>query len=253
MTACAAPSGAALGPTDSGVGATPATASQQTDPVVASPSVLPTPVALPRPRQEPGTLALDALSCDGGVVLEWSPSVEVAFHHYTGLRSPTSDVSPVYPPLSPAVDWGGAYATDRFVVSAVDATLVPSDDTWFYRVMSYDADGRVLEASAVVAAEVRPVASLGALTVEPGAGQVTISWTPYRGPSACFTEYRVMYGAQGPPATLLATVSSRESASLETDVLADSAATHVVRVDAVGATPLGSFVVARSEVTTVKP
>ena len=243
----------ATNPFASSIAGMPAAPSRPAEPSAAVPSVLPTPVPVRPSPQAEGTLALEALSCDGGVVLDWSPSTDPAFHHYTGLRSPRSDISPVYPPIAPAVDWGGAYATDRFVLSAVDASIVASDDEWHYRVMSYDVDGRVLESSAVVTARVRPVASLGPLTLESaGGGETNIAWIPYRGPSACFTEYRVMYGTADPPSTLLATVSGRQSASLATDALA-AGAVYTLRVDAIRATPLGSFVVARSEVATVSP
>lgn len=253
LAACAGPSSGAPNPDPPAAEPVPIAAPSAPNVPPATPGVLPTPIPVRPLPPEPGTLALKAHSCDGGVVLEWSPSADPAFHHYTGLRSPESDISPVYPPISPAVDWGGAYATDRFVVSAVDSGLLASDKAWHYRLVSYDADGRVLESSAVETATVRPVASLGELTVEGVRGRTTrIAWTPYSGLAACFTEYRVLYGTVSPPATLLATVSGRRSTSLDTDVLrADT--TYVLRVDAVRATPLGSFVVARSEVATFTP
>src|SRR5918994_6159795 len=49
-----------------------------------SASLQPTPSATP----DPSTLELEATSCDGGVVLGWSPSVDPMFHHYSALRSP---------------------------------------------------------------------------------------------------------------------------------------------------------------------
>ena len=256
LVGCAAPSAGAssappsAGPETVGVPDAGASAAESAE---ATRGELPTPVPVRTPAPAPGTLALEALSCDGGVVLEWSPSADPAFHHYTGLRSPQADISPFYPPISPAVDWGGAYATDRFVTSGVDASLDTSDDEWHYRVMSYDAEGRVLESSPVVTATIRPVADLGPLAVERVAGpRVRVEWTPYAGPGACFTEYRVVYGGADPPGTLLATVSARQAGSLETDVLR-GAEGYVLRVDAVRATPLGSFVVGRSQVAAYEP
>jgi hypothetical protein len=214
---------------------------------------LATPIAIEAPDPQPGALALEATSCDGGVVLEWSASTDDDFHHYTGLRSSQLDISPAYPPISPAVDWGGTYATDRFIVSAVDGSLVAEEQEWFYRVMSYDEDNRVLESSPVVAAELRPAAQLGTLTVGAEAfGDARIRWRPYAGPAGCFSEYRVLYGTNGPPTTLLTTVSDRQSTSLETTSL-PSTGSYTLRVDAVRRTPLGSIVVARSDVATVTP
>ncbi|MEP7081789.1 MAG: hypothetical protein ABI841_02305 [Chloroflexota bacterium] len=218
-----------------------------------SPTVRPTPVAPSTPTPAPGTLALDALSCDGGVALQWSPSADAGFHHYTALRSPNRDIPTAYPPIAPAVDWGGTYATDRFVVSAVDATFEPSQPDWNYRVMSYDAEGRVIESSSVVTAQLLPVASLGTGSAEPaGRGGTRVEWDAHAGLSACFTEYRILYGAGDPPTTLLATVSDRRVTTLETDALR-AGTTYVLRVEAIRTTALGSFVVARSEPVTYTP
>lgn len=212
----------------------------------------PTPFPLRTPAAEPGTLGLQALSCDGGVVLQWTASAEVDFHHYTALRSPELDVPPFYPPIAPAVDWGGTFATDRFVISAVDASIVPSDTLWRYRVMSYDAEGRVLESSAVVTAQVLPVTELAPVRAEPARGRTTVlEWGEYAGPAACFTEYRILHGSGDRPGTLLATVSDQGTTSLETDALPRT--TQTIQVEAIRATALGSFVVARSEVTTYSP
>ena len=212
----------------------------------------PTPLPLRTPVPEPGMLALQALSCDGGVVLQWTPSAEVGFHHYTALRSPEPDVPPHYPPIAPAVDWGGTFATDRFVISAVDASIVPSDTLWSYRVMSYDAEGRVLESSAVVPAQMLRVTELAPIRAEPGGGRATVlEWGAYDGPSACFTEYRILHGDGDMPGTLLATISDKRTMSLETDALSQT--TQTLQVEAIRATALGSFVVARSEVTIFSP
>ncbi|MGZ8481322.1 MAG: hypothetical protein ACXWWO_02570 [Candidatus Limnocylindria bacterium] len=218
-----------------------------------TPSTLPTPAALTTPTPVPGTLALEALSCDGGVALEWSPSADAAFHHYTALRSENREIPPVYPPIAPAVDWGGTYATDRFVVSAVDATFEPSQPDWNYRVMSYDVDGRVIEVSSVVTAQLLPVAALGPASAQAAGGRRTrLEWDTYSGPSACFTEYRILHGAGDPPTTLLATVSDRRETTLVTDALR-AGTTYVLRVEAIKTTALGSFVVARSELVTYTP
>ncbi len=252
LGACISPSAGA--PDESGAGsATP----QPTSPTPAAtptteptPSILPTPAAFSTPTPAPGTLALEALSCDGGVALEWSPSADPAFHHYTALRSENREIPPVYPPIAPAVDWGGTYATDRFVVSAVDATFEPSEPDWQYRVMSYDAEGRVIEASVVVTAQLLPIAPLGPASAEPVGRRTTrLEWDAYSGLSACFTEYRILYGAGDPPTTLLATVSDRRETTLDTDALRVGT-TYALRVEAIRTTALGSFVVARSELVT---
>jgi hypothetical protein len=243
-----------------GCSAAAAPASDPLEPALSAGAPSPTPYATLPPLVSPqpvhtlapaaGTLALEATTCDGGVVLEWSPSADPDFHHYTALRSADPDVAPQYPPIAPAVDWGGTFATDRFVVSAVDASILPSDTEWSYRVMSYDAENRVLGASPVVTARMRAVADLGALRAERAGPRGTrLEWEPYAGRAECFTEYRILHATAGPPSTLVATVSGQDAVSFETDAF--RGATHTVQVEAVRTTALGSFVVARSDVLSV--
>ena len=66
-----------------------------------------------------------------------------------------------YPPVAPAVDWGDTYTTDRLVTSAVDASILPSDTVWHYRVMAYDLRGRAIAASPVRDARLREEAGPG--------------------------------------------------------------------------------------------
>lgn len=258
LAACAAPSpGAPNEPAAAAAELTPAPTPRPsprgTPTARATPSPRPTPRPLQTPAPEPGTLALETLSCEGGVVLQWSPSADAGFHHYTALRSPEREIPPHYPPIAPAVDWGGTYATDRFLISAVDASIEPSDTRWNYRVMSYDADGRVLESSSVVTAQLLPVAELAPVRAEAAGRRTTrLEWGAYTGSAACFTEYRILYGSGDQPATLLATVSDQETSSLETDALLPRT-THALRVEAIRATALGSFVVGRSEVSSYTP
>jgi hypothetical protein len=210
----------------------------------------PTPTAppTPSPSLDPSHLDLEAISCDGGVVLRWSASTDPAFHHYTALRSPVREIEPDYPPIAPAVDWGDTYATDRFVTSAVDASIIPSETRWFYRVMAYDVEGAVVGASPVRGARLGEVDDLGEVDVEEWTGDMSrLEWQPYEGFSRCFSNYRVMFGTGGVPNTLLAVVSAQATTEVLTDAL-HSGATYVLRVQAVRATTLGSFIVADSEI-----
>jgi len=255
LAACAGPSAGAPNGAASAAASTPVltVSPRGTATTEPTPSDRPTPVPLRTPAPEPGTLALEALTCDGGVALQWSPSADAGFHHYSALRSPNREIPPFYPPIAPAVDWGGTYATDRFVISAVDGSIEPSEDEWHYRVMSYDAEGRAIESSAVVTAQMLPVATLGPTIVEAAAGRRTrIEWDAYDGPSECFTEYRILYGSGDPPTTLLGTVSDQRTTSLVTDALRAGTA-YVLRVEAIRTTALGSFVAARSVMARYTP
>ena len=98
-------------------------------------------------------------------MLDWSASTNPDFHHYSALRSPEREIARDYPPVAPAVDWGDTYTTDRFVTTAVDASILPSDTVWHYRVMAYDIRGRAIAASPVRDARLQEEADLGTLEV----------------------------------------------------------------------------------------
>ena len=206
----------------------------------------PTPTAVPPtppPTPAPTSLDLEAVSCNGGVVLDWSASTNPDFHHYSALRSPDREIAPDYPPVAPAVDWGDSYTTDRFVTTAVDASILPSDTIWHYRVMAYDLRGRAIAASPVRDASLQEEADLGTLEVGAGPDGVTrMTWSAYDGEERCFSAYRILAGPNGASLDTLAVVSDMAASSLETDALR-SGATYELGVQAVRSTTLGSFIV----------
>lgn len=215
----------------------------------AVPTATPAPSPAPTPTPDPSVLALEVTSCNGGVVLHWSASTDPAFHHYTALRSPEREIEPYWPPIAPAVDWGDTYATDRFVTSGADATLIPTDTTWYYRLMAYNADGAVIGSSPVRSGQLSPVDDLGPVEVESDDdGRTRLRWDAYDGPADCFSHYRVQYGTAGTPSTVLAIVSGRETTELLTDALRAGTG-YQLRVQAVRATTLGAFVVGETEVS----
>jgi hypothetical protein len=211
-----------------------------------SPSPSPSPTPVP---DAPETLELDVTGCPGGVVVDWSPATHPEFHHYTALRSIEAEVNVAYPPIAPAVDWGDSYATDRFVTSAVDATLIPSDTTLYYRVMAYDDVNRPVAATTVKAAHLFDVVELGPLLIEPGDGPdaTLLDWTLFGGLGGCFTAYHVLVGPAGTqPVATLTTISQQSTSELETSAL-HPGQSYALRVEALRTTTLGSFVVAHTE------
>ena len=206
----------------------------------APPSEAPAPSATP----DPSAIELDTTSCDGGVVLDWSASSAADFHHYSALRSPERDIPPDWPPIAPAVDWGDTYTTDRFVTSAADDTVTLSDRLWFYRVVAYDAENRVVGSSPVRPARMDPVADLGAVTAAPGEedGQVRIGWRPYTGFSECFSSYRVTVTPAGAAASVVAVISEQAAGNTVTGALHPGTSVTIA-VEAVRTTILGSFTV----------
>jgi hypothetical protein len=206
-----------------------------------------TPVPTPTPTPDPTLIDLEAVSCNGGVLLDWSASTNPDFHHYSALRSPDREIAPDYPPIAPAVDWGDTYTTDRFVTTAVDASILPSERLWYYRVMAYDARNRVVGASAVRGARLREPTGLGQLEIGAGPdGAIRLSWRTYGGEDRCFSAYRVLAGAAGAAPSLLAIVSDQSTGSLETDALHAGTA-YELQVQAVRTTTLGSFVLGETD------
>ena len=212
-----------------------------------APSVAGTTTAAPTPTPDPAVMDLVATTCPGGVVLEWTPSTHPNFHHYTGLRSLDEEIAPNYPPIAPAVDWGETYATDPFVTSAIDASILPSSFTWHYRVMAYDILNDPVSASPVRVAHIEARDSLGNPDVtDAGDGVTRIGWQELdpEAPAGCFSHYRVLFGV-GPPMSVLTEVSEREVVEVESDGL-NAGTTYQLRIDAIRVTPLGSLVVGRS-------
>src|SRR5688500_17572364 len=220
--------------------AVPTSASTPTVVASPTPSPSPTPTTNATPIPDPTVMELVAIGCEGGVVLDWSASTHPQFHHYTALRSPSREIEPDYPPIAPAVDWGDTYATDRFVTSAVDASILPSDTRWNYRVMAYDVEGRVVSSSPVRAAQLRETVELGELRASSRPDDVTLlEWEPYEGDPACFSSYEVVSGTGGTPQTVVSVISDPTVASFETDAL-HAGITYGLRVRAVRVTTLGS-------------
>jgi len=207
----------------------------------------PAPALTPQATPDPTRLELQAVSCHGGVVLDWSSTTNPEFHHYTALRSPEREISPGYPPEAPAVDWGDSYTTDRFVTSAVDASIIPSQTRWHYRVMAYDARNRVVAASPVRGARLREPTGLGQLEIGTGPDGVTrLSWRTYGGEDRCFSAYRILAGSGGAALDTLAIVSDQSTGSLKTDAL-HAGTTYQLEVQAVRTTTLGSFVLGETD------
>jgi hypothetical protein len=212
-----------------------------------SPTIDP-PTQGPSATPDPALLELEAISCHGGVVLDWSPTTNPEFHHYTALRSPENEIAPDYPPVAPAVDWGDTYTTDRFVTAAVDASIIPSETLWYYRVMAFDARNRAIAASPVRSARLREPAGLGNLGIGTGPdGRTRLSWRPYAGEDRCFSAYRILAASGGGPLATLTVVSERPAGSVETDALR-SGTTYQLQVQAVRTTILGGFVLSETDV-----
>jgi len=225
LVACSGPA-----PSPTGPSVTPSPIPSPTLEITPEPTPTPSPTPVPTLVPDPAVMGLDATSCPGGVVLDWTPSTHRNFHHYTALRSPREKIAPDYPPIAPAVDWGRTYATDRFVTSAVDASVLPSATTWHYRVMAYDILNDVVSASPVRSAVIGDVLDLGPVEAATVGAATSLSWPAF--------------GIGVPPHTIL---SDQSATSIKTDAL-HAGTTYQIQVEAVRVTTLGSFVSARSEI-----
>ena len=226
------------------------TATPTSDP---STTVTPTATVVPTPTLDPAAaelIELEVTGCPGGVVVDWSPATRAEFHHYLALRSIEPEVETAYPPIAPAVDWGDSYATDRFITSAVDSTLIPSDTVLYYRVMGYDASDRVVAASPVQSTNLFEVEELASIEATPsaGPGSTLLRWGRFGGPEGCFSGYHIRVGPAGfAPTTTLSVVSDQSETELVTSGL-HSGQSYSIAVEAMRSTTLGSFVVARTQV-----
>lgn len=208
------------------------------------PTLVPTPVPTAKPTSPPvAGLALDAVGCDGGVLLEWSPYAGSGFDHYLLLRgaSAASD--------GKALD--GSWLPYAEKTTGFDASGKAGETHW-YRAAAYDAAGKLIGRSPAVAAKARPVAALGPLQVASVEGATKVKWSPYGGASACFTYYKVAYSLENPKPSYLAgdpavAVSGQGSDRV---ILGELTAgkTYYLRVQVIRSTHMGSFLVAQSEV-----
>lgn len=230
-----------------------------------SPSPTPTPVPTPKPTPVPtptptpvptvGTMALTASGCNGGVVLEWSKVLDERFNHYTTLRSSSPSIPAAYPPQDGAIEVDGSYTMDATATSAVDPSAGPGT-TLHYRTLAFDSADRVMAASPVRSAVAKPVAALGALTYASEVpGSTTFGWTPYDGPGACFSYYKLVASESDPTPSYLedsstwAAIADQGATSATVDGT-PSGTTWYVRLQAIRATALGKIVVAQTDVLT---
>ena len=237
--------------------------------VTPSPSVDGTPKPTPAPTPKPATPAPDPTSkppsgpvamslslkpCDGGVVIGWSKYAGEGFNHYTTLRNTTADVPMAYPPQGGAVDFGGTYTTDLYTTSAEDSSGSPFT-TYYYRAMAFNSANGVIGASAVGSAQMKPTLGLGPLSVAPDAGGTRFTWTPYGGPGACFTYYKLVASTTNPSPSYLAGdpylwAGSWQGESTVVSPDLSSGQTYYLRLQVIRSTALGAFVAAETDVTT---
>jgi hypothetical protein len=237
--------------------AAPTPTPAQPTPPPAPPPPPPAPTPTP-PPPGPATLTLSLKPCDGGVVIQWSKYQGAGFNHYTTLRNTSNNIPLAYPPQAGAVDFGGTYTTDFTKLSAVDATGTPFT-TYYYRAMAFDVNDQVIGASAVGSAQAKPTLAMGALGVAPDPVGTLFNWTPYAGPSGCFTYYKLVASPTNPNPSYLNGDPYLWAGSTQTDgsVVVPpghpqfvSGQTYYIRIQVIRTTDLGAFVAAQTDVTT---
>ena len=158
----------------------------------AKPTPRPTPRPTATPKPTPTTLGLTATACDGGFTrLTWTTGPADGFDHYQTIRSTSSSIPAVDPPVAPGVAPAGLSTGERSVLSAIDAGL-GAGSTVSYRTLSLTAGGSTTAASPVRTVTVRAVDALGPLTITPDGSAFTAGWAPYTGPEGCFGFYKLV-------------------------------------------------------------
>jgi hypothetical protein len=211
----------------------------------AVPTAVPTPVPTPVPPPPVATLELATSSCNGGVVLDWSPYGGAAFDHYLLLRLGTPGAA------GKPLDGGWVGYAEK--TTGYDASGV-AGRTYWYRAAAYAADGRLLGRSDAVPGVASARAQLGGLLVGAVAEGTKVKWTPFGGAAACFTYYKVVWSAEdstpsyleGDPAMAVGGQESNMAVLAELE----PATTYYLRVQVLRSTDIGSFVVAESDVAT---
>jgi hypothetical protein len=217
----------------------------------------PLPTAKPTPTPAPviTSMGLALTSCPGGVLLEWSPYSGSGFKHYGVARGSTSfDIPPGWPLPSPLVGVEGSSLPDLSKTTVIDTALGIGATAW-YRAMAFDGTGTTIGASAEKSGVRKPVAVISGFAVTPVAGGANLAWTPFAGPDACFTWYKVTWSTTNPDVSYLGphegawAVEPRTASSTS---LSLAPGTYYVRIEAVLRTSTQKLVTARSEVVNVE-
>jgi outer membrane biosynthesis protein TonB len=253
-------------PTDSPTPSPTPTASQTPTPSpsptpmpapVVVPTPMPTPKATPAPTPVPtpamGSISLNLTSCNGGVVIGWSPASNPAVAKYRTLRSASPPIPVAFPPQGGAVEVGTAKAPAG-ASSAFDSSSAPGV-TGYYRTLALDGNGAVIATSGVGSAAREAVHGLGPLVVVPDPGGTRLTWAPFAGAGGCFTYYKLAYTLDGSPPSylegdpyLLASGDQAQATYVSGDLV--SGQTYSFRLQVIRATDTGAFLVAETDVAT---
>jgi hypothetical protein len=249
-----APSGPPVA-TDPTAAPTPRPTVRPTPKPTPKPTAKPTPRPTPTPAPDLVQLSLNVTGCHGGfAVLGWSKAPADGFDHYQTLRSTGTTIAPKEPPVPPAVAPDALYAESLSTLSAIDAGL-DGGTTFRYRTVAFRGGSVAYAASAVKAATVRPVKALGTLTASVDAGVLSADWTPYAGPDACFTWYKLVASttddtpsyAEG--AEAIGVWESKAVGHANVEGLPPG--TYHLRLETLRASGAGPLLVARTDVATV--
>ena len=144
----------------------------------------------------------------------------------------------------------GAYSTNSAKTDGFDPTG-DGGATVNYRAVAFGAGDRALAASPVKSVATKAVKALGGLTIGTDGAATSFAWTPYGGPGACYSYYKLAYSAEDATPSYLegspiAWVGSEQAAGSALAELAPG--TYWFRLQAIRATSLGKFVVAQTNV-----
>jgi hypothetical protein len=199
-------------------------------------------------------MALAATSCPGGVLLEWSPYGGAGFSHYGVVRGDSAFSIPSgWPPPAPLVGLKGSSLQELSKTTFIDTSLASGATAW-YRAMAFDATEMTIGASPEKSATRKPVAAIGGFSATATPGGADLAWTPFAGPDACFTWYKVTWSSSNPNLSYLGDNDGSMAVGPRTASSATIALTPgswYVRIEAVLASSAQKVITGRSEVATV--
>ena len=203
----------------------------------------PRPPRPPRRRRVSARWTLAAASCPAGVVLDWSTySGTGVFKRYVTLRSPSGPPPVTYP--AHGLHRAGRPGHQQAVIGPATTRREP-EATSTYRTLALDKDGKVLAASAArYAGAGGGAASISDFTAVKDGQRTDFAWTPFSGPSGCFTEYRFTRRLME-----LHPAAPRPRPAVPTD-LAVTCGAQLFVMEAIRVTSLGELIVAESPPTT---
>ena len=155
-----------------------------------------------------------------------------------------------YPPAGGASGVDSTYSTDSAKSDGYDPTG-DGGGVRYYRAIAFGVEDHPLAASPVKSVTTKAIKALGGLAIGPDGPLTQFDWSPYAGPTSCYSFYKLVYSAEDSTPSYL---DGAAVAWVGTDQGTGSAAaealdpgTYWFRLEAIRQTSLGKFIVAQTD------